>query len=76
MLGNIPEWCEDVYYDGYNGAPADGSAWKDDNSETGYHVIRGGSYRDHAVYCRCASRSYYDCEADNNSIGFRIVFST
>ncbi len=28
MFGNVPEWTEDTWHPDYNGAPADGSAWK------------------------------------------------
>ena len=27
MIGNVWEWCEDVFHLNYDGAPADGSAW-------------------------------------------------
>lgn len=27
MQGNVMEWCEDTYNEGYEGAPTDGSAW-------------------------------------------------
>jgi formylglycine-generating enzyme required for sulfatase activity len=29
MHGNVLEWVEDVYHDGYKGAPSDGTAWTD-----------------------------------------------
>ncbi|HUQ33329.1 MAG TPA: formylglycine-generating enzyme family protein [Pyrinomonadaceae bacterium] len=37
MLGNVLEWCEDMYHDGYEGAPADGSAWV-----SGTHSLNSG----------------------------------
>ncbi|WP_372399796.1 bifunctional serine/threonine-protein kinase/formylglycine-generating enzyme family protein [Azospirillum sp. HJ39] len=50
-LGNIGEWCEDVWHDFYYGAPIDGSAWMvPDESTDGFGVYRGGAYCfDHSV---------------------------
>ena len=39
--GNVWEWCEDVWHDSYEGAPADGSAWTTGDSNR--RVVRGGS---------------------------------
>lgn len=41
MHGNVWEWVEDCYYDSFNGAPRDGSAWL--NGEDCDRVVRGGS---------------------------------
>ena len=43
MVGNVWEWVEDWYHNGYNGAPADGSAWVT-GGEQKYRVLRGGSW--------------------------------
>ncbi|GCL42436.1 bifunctional serine/threonine-protein kinase/formylglycine-generating enzyme family protein [Dolichospermum planctonicum] len=74
MHGNVWEWCEDDWHENYINAPTDGSAW---NSLSGSNIklIRGGSWRRNAGYCRAAARDrgsrglrYYYC-------GFRVVSS-
>lgn len=71
MHGNVWEWCEDDWHDSYEGAPNNGSAWVE--SGTGStKVIRGGSWRDIAMDCRCASR-IDDLVFENRINGFRVV---
>jgi formylglycine-generating enzyme required for sulfatase activity len=55
MLGNVWEWVEDDWHKDYAGAPADGSAWVD-NPRGGGRVLRGGSWRFFARFCRSAYR--------------------
>ncbi len=43
MHGNVWEWCEDWWHNNYQGAPADGSAWKSDGDGR-TRVLRGGSW--------------------------------
>ncbi len=31
MSGGVAEWVADCWHKDYHGAPADGSAWQDDN---------------------------------------------
>jgi len=87
MLGNVSEWCEDCYQDGFNGykgAPNDGSAWVVPVRWS--RVVRGGSFLafpigGHSSANRyvmgCASNSRGSCEPDRRSvdIGFRLVRS-
>ena len=42
MLGNVSEWTEDCWNDGYMGAPSDGNAWRD--GDCAKRVVRGGSW--------------------------------
>ena len=42
MYGNVWEWCEDTWYEDYQGAPNDGSAWV--KGLTQNHVVRGGGF--------------------------------
>ncbi|KZL48319.1 Sulphatase-modifying factor protein [Nodularia spumigena CENA596] len=80
MHGNVWEWCLDDWHDNYEGAPADGSAWFDDNNnlsqKQGKAFLRGGSWFSVPRYCRSASRvNVRWAERDNidDVIGFRVV---
>jgi len=76
MLGNAWEWCEDVYHDGYAGAPTDGSAWLS-GGDSIRRMLRGGTYVHQAQFCRTAFRFYfyYDGRVPMSYVGFRVVVS-
>lgn len=42
MTGNVHEWVEDDWHDGYEGAPSDGSAWVQTPERATYRVVKGG----------------------------------
>jgi formylglycine-generating enzyme required for sulfatase activity len=69
--GNVWEWCEDVWHDTYNGAPADGSAWLQ-GGDTGRRVLRGGSWNYDPLSLRAADRSWFSTGLRYNYIGFRV----
>lgn len=71
-LGNVWEWCEDVYHDGYRGAPTDGSAWLAGVDQK-YRVLRGGSWIDNAFYCRTNERIRGTPDTRQRNSGLRIV---
>jgi len=74
MSGNVWEWVEDCWHENYNGAPADGRAWKEENGgNCGLRVIRGGSRYDKAEFLRSSFRSGYLADARTNVIGFRLA---
>lgn len=68
MHGNVYEWCQDFWFDTYDGAPQDGSARA---VGQGHRVMRGGSWWAYSAGCRSASREPYWAEGD--SLGFRVV---
>lgn len=72
MLGNVSEWCEDIWHETYNGAPTDGSGWWDGSA---YRVLRGGSWKDNVRCIRSASRwcALQSCRDDG--VGVRLVIS-
>ncbi len=68
--GNVAEWVEDCYHDGYQDAPADGSAWPSDNCSR--RVIRGGSWLYGPRSLRSASRDWSPADKGKDDIGLRI----
>jgi formylglycine-generating enzyme required for sulfatase activity len=70
MHGNVWEWCEDTWHGSYEGAPADGSAWIAEATETG-RVVRGGSWNSNPGQLRAASRYRYSSEYIR--VGFRVA---
>ena len=63
MLGNVGEWCEDIYR----------SYTPGEFEESGLRVVRGGSYIDIAIYCRCGTRNALEPEWENRYTGFRLA---
>jgi formylglycine-generating enzyme required for sulfatase activity len=74
LHGNVAEWVEDVWRDGYRDAPVDGRAWTGDGDERS-RVIRGGSWNDRSSHCRSAHRTRYESYLYSNTIGFRVALT-
>lgn len=73
MLGNVWEWCEDVFHLNYDGAPADGSPWST-NDNLNQRVKRGGSFATRNFdYLRCSARGGQTPEDRDFETGFRVV---
>lgn len=72
MHGNVYEWVEDVKSDNYLGLATDGSANLTKGDKT-IRVLRGGSWKDLAWFCRSFIRWNNPPDIANNEIGFRIV---
>ncbi|MDB9545294.1 formylglycine-generating enzyme family protein [Microcystis aeruginosa CS-1036] len=72
LLGNVWEWCQDDWIDGYYGHPSDGSAV---NTESNVKVVRGGcfssSQNDCCSFSRSSRRNHINCV--DHTIGFRVV---
>jgi formylglycine-generating enzyme required for sulfatase activity len=69
--GNVWEFCEDVYQEGYNGLPSDGSA-NLTKGDLASRVIRGGSWGSDARTVLLA-RGGVTLSERNDAIGFRVV---
>ena len=69
--GNVFEWVEDRWHDGYAGAPTDGSAWVD--GEASARVVRGGSWFDGPRFCRAAFRYWIEPGFRDDGLGFRVA---
>jgi formylglycine-generating enzyme required for sulfatase activity len=74
MHGNVLEWCLDHYHSDYEGAPIDGSAWINPNTEQDVsRVLRGGSWFGGPRDCRSACRDDGNPVDLNDIVGFRVV---
>jgi formylglycine-generating enzyme required for sulfatase activity len=74
MHGNLWEWCLDHWHKNYEGAPIDGSAWRNNNSEQdGAKLLRGGSWYDDPGDCRSAYRLRCRPGDADDGVGFRVV---
>jgi len=72
MSGNVWEWCEDIYKNGYAGMSPDGSA----NTSVGdknLRVLRGGSWYLGPLLARSANRHSDSHDNRYGRFGFRVV---
>lgn len=76
MLGNVAEWCNDVYAaDYYANSPADDPHGPDNGDK---RVLRGGSWKSSAASCRVTARKgqiggFTDACFTGDTLGFRCV---
>ena len=73
MGGAVDQWVEDCWHRNYQGAPADGSAWVE--NECPSHVIRSGSWTNGSNYARASNRGSYDTNVRYPTHGFRVALS-
>ena len=69
--GNVWEWVEDCWSDGYKGGPRDGSAWTTGNCNR--RVLRGGSWFSRPRSLRAAYRYRTHSEIRYYIVGFRVA---
>ena len=74
MHGNVAEWVEDCWNNGYAGAPVDGSAWLTGACRSSLvSVLRGGHFYDSASFLRAASRIWFASSNHGHYNGFRVA---
>jgi formylglycine-generating enzyme required for sulfatase activity len=71
MHGNVLEWCQD-FYGGYPASPVTDPTGPENGAS---RVLRGGTWINHAVDCRSASRYRNWPGRRYRYTGFRLVFS-
>ncbi|MBE9065647.1 formylglycine-generating enzyme family protein [Leptolyngbya cf. ectocarpi LEGE 11479] len=74
MHGNVWEWCQDCWHENYEGAPKNSSAWVQ-GGDSGYRILRGGSWSYTPGLCRSAVRDNLMPGNRDFNIGFRVVCS-
>ena len=70
MSGNVLELIADSFHANYNGAPADGSAWRGDGQ---MRVLRGGSWYSEPKFMRATDRFNLAPSRRLNAVGFRVA---
>ncbi len=74
MAGNVWEWTMDCWHDNYQQAPADGSAWlEQQNGDCDRRGVRGGSWGNGPQDLRSAFRFRYVTDVANFLLGFRVA---
>jgi sulfatase modifying factor 1 len=73
MQGNVAQWIEDCYHPTYDGAPSDGSAWRERTCDK--FVVRGGSWTDDPRYIHFAQRNGGAADIHYSANGFRVALS-
>jgi len=71
MVGNVSEWVQDCWHEGYRRAPVDGIAWM--NPGCPKHVVRGTSWASAPEQARSAYRQPAVSASSNARVGFRLV---
>ena len=72
MHGNVWEWVQDCWHDGYGGGPADAAPWEHDCTGD-RRVRRGGGWRSQPQFLRSAFRAHSAPDARIDNLGFRIA---
>lgn len=73
MIGNVWEWCDDVWHSDYDNAPRDGSPRHDGAERQPRRCLRGGAWDMDAFRCRSSYRSYDHKEIATARFGLRIA---
>ena len=73
MLGNVWEWCSDIYGEKYYKSCEDGVVDPKGASEGLDRVLRGGGWRHDSICCRSSDRCDHNPGYRCNFFGFRVA---
>lgn len=73
MYGNVWEWVQDCWHEGYTDAPSDSRVWG--GGDCSQRVLRGGGWANRADYLGSTVRGTYEAKFEDSSNGFRVVLS-
>jgi formylglycine-generating enzyme required for sulfatase activity len=71
MLGNAWEWVDDCWNPNYQGAPADGGAWR--TGQCDQRVFRGGAWNGKPQNVRAGFRDREERVERHDNLGFRVA---
>lgn len=74
MAGNLFEWVQDPWHEGYSGAPTDGRSWEKGGNPS-LKVVRGGSWYAIPASARSANRYAEPMDFRSDNVGFRVALS-
>jgi len=76
MMGNVDEWCRDVWAVNYRSAPSDGSPqlYVENELIPGSYIIRGGNYEEpYTLFLPWTGRSW--ASRGHHYVGFRCAYN-
>jgi len=73
MIGQVWEWCLDVWHDSHEGAPVDGSANLAGAERQPRRVLRGGAWDSDGFRLRSCYRSFDWRQLETDRFGLRVV---
>ena len=71
MNGSVWEWVSDCWHSSFQRAPSDGQSWEEPDCRV--RVLRGGSWREGALYMPSSTRFKYDASLRESQNGFRVA---
>ena len=72
-VGNVWEWVQDCSHGSYQGAPADGSEWRENCQRDAGRVLRGGSWANTPRIARASNRLGNEPAWRNVTYGLRLA---
>ena len=71
LLGNVREWCEDVWIDNHSDRPKNGFPLSGDSIK---RPLRGGAWLCESISCTCASRVGLPSSHRSDAVGLRLAW--